>query len=113
MPDPVEPVVLAVETVPTTPASSAIPDTSGKIVDDGSAPAASEGSASEIPAWIPEKFHSAEDPVKAMADSYAELEKNQGKPAVEPNADLEKIPSGKSAEPAADNSKVVTFDELS
>jgi hypothetical protein len=30
-----------------------------------------------IPEWVPEKFHGAEDPVKAMADAYKALEQKQ------------------------------------
>jgi hypothetical protein len=41
-------------------------------------PAAPAAGAKEIPDWVPEKFRSAEDPMKAMADAYAALEAKQG-----------------------------------
>ena len=40
-----------------------------------------------VPEWVPEKFRNAEDPMKAMADAYSELEKRQGKPEGSEEAD--------------------------
>lgn len=52
-------------------------------VTAGEQPAAAT---TDVPAWVPEKFRGAEDPYKALADSYKALEAKQGGQTTEPDA---------------------------
>jgi len=68
---------------------------------EGTDPKAAEANKPAIPEWVPEKFRSAEDPMKAMADAYAELEGKLGAKKDEPAKADEKKPEGTEADDAA------------
>lgn len=50
--------------------------------------------AKEIPDFVPEKFHSAEDPIKAMAESYMALQQKLGDPDPKPEETSEDTQAG-------------------
>lgn len=56
----------------------------GFIAEDGDSPSDAQGGAegdpgsdSDVPDWVPAKFRNAEDPMKALAEAYAALERKQ------------------------------------
>jgi hypothetical protein len=65
----------------------------GIIAEDGESPEDAQGGAqgepgqAEVPDWVPEKFRSAADPMKAMAEAYAALERKQSSPDDEDEGD--------------------------
>lgn len=68
----------------------------GVISDDGDAPsedaqggAQGEPGQAEVPDWVPEKFRNAKDPMKAMAEAYAALERKQSSGDDDEDADEE------------------------